>query len=193
MLPSDQLSAISYQLSAISYQLSAISYQLSAAGLNNGQTSHNISRMKTLATLLAGIVIGAVGMTALAAVPVGPADHATKAAVTEVKRGIVAGHKARDRASLDRLYADDYTAIDSKGAIRTKQDLLQALPTDAEIVEGQYDIIAVRRWGNMAVATGRGNLVYRNADGSTRVSNYYSFNVFEKRDGHWVYSAAFLP
>jgi ketosteroid isomerase-like protein len=149
--------------------------------------------MKTLATLLLGITIGAVGAAALGAVPVGPADEATKAAVQEVKRGIVAGHKAKDRAALDRLYADDYTAIDAKGAIRTKQDLLAALPTDAEIAEGQYDLIAVRRWGTLAVATGRGNLVYRNADGSTRVSNYYSFNVFEQRDGRWVYSAAFLP
>ena len=149
--------------------------------------------MKTLLTLLIGIAIGASGMALSAAVPVGPADDATKAAVMEVKRGIVAGHKTKDRAALDRLYADDYTAIDSKGAIRTKQDLLKALPTDAEIAEGQYDLIAVRRWGAIAVATGRGNLVYKNADGTTRVSNYYSFNVFEQRNNRWVYSAAFLP
>lgn len=149
--------------------------------------------MKTLTTLLAGIVIGAAGMAASAAVPVGPADEATKAAVQEVKRGIVAGHKAKDRAALDRLYADDYTAIDATGTIRTKQDLLSALPTDADIAEGHYDLVAVRRWGNVAVATGRGNLLYRNADGSTRRSEYYSFNVFEQRNGRWVYSAAFLP
>jgi ketosteroid isomerase-like protein len=149
--------------------------------------------MKTLTTLLLGMAIGAIGMAAFAAEPVGPADAATKAAVAEVKRGIVAGHKAKDRVALDRLYADDYTAIDSKGAIRSKQDLLKALPTDAEIAEGEYDLIAVRRWGTIAVATGRGNLVYKNADGSTRVSNYYSFNVFEHRNGRWVYAAAFLP
>ena len=149
--------------------------------------------MKTLTTLLVGIAMGAFGMAVVAAVPVGPADEATKAAVQDVKRGIVAGHKAKDRAALDRLYADDYTAIDSKGAIRSKRDLLNALTSDAEIAEGQYDLIAVRRWGNVAVATGRGHLVYRNADGSTRLSNYYSFNVFEQRDGRWVYSAAFLP
>ena len=149
--------------------------------------------MKTLTTLLLGMAIGALGTDMIASMPVGPADEATKAAVTEVKRGIVAGHKAKDRAALDRLYADDYTAIDSKGTIRSKQDLLNALPTDADIADGQYDLIAVRRWGNIAVATGRGNLVYKNADGSTRVSNYYSFNVFEQRGGRWVYAAAFLP
>jgi ketosteroid isomerase-like protein len=149
--------------------------------------------MKTAATLVLGILIGALGAASLGAIQVGPADAATKAAVSEVKRGIVAGHKARDRSALDKLYADDYTAIDSKGAIRSKQDLLNALPTDAEIADGRYDLIAVRRWGNIAVATGRGHLVYRNTDGSTRVSDYYSFNVFENRNGRWVYSAAFLP
>ena len=76
------------------------------------------------------MVVGALSMAAAAAVPVGPADDATKKAVQEVKRGIVAG---------------------------------------------------------------RGNLVYRNADVSTRVSNYYSFNVFEQRNGRWVYAAASLP
>lgn len=154
--------------------------------------------MKTAATLLMGIAIGVFGSAAVgAALPgaaqVGSADAATKAAVTALKRGIVAGHKAKDRAALERLYADDYTAIDSTGAIRTKQDLLKALPADAEIADGTYDLIAVRRWGSIAVATGRGHLVYRNADGSTRVSDYYSFNVFENRDGRWVYAAAFLP
>jgi ketosteroid isomerase-like protein len=149
--------------------------------------------MKTAATLVLGILIGALGTVSLGALQAGPADAATKAAVSEVKRGIVAGHKAKDRAALDRLYAEDYTAIDAKGTTRTKRDLLNALPTDAEIADGRYDLIAVRRWGNVAVATGRGHLVYRNADGSTRVSDYYSFNVFENRDGRWVYSAAFLP
>jgi ketosteroid isomerase-like protein len=149
--------------------------------------------MKTLATLLTGIVIGSAATALIGAQPVGPADEATKQALVAVKSGIVAGHRTKDRAALDRLYTDDYTAIDSKGAIRTKQHLLDALPTDATVVEGKYDLIAARRWGSVAVATGRGHLVYRNADGSTRVSDYYSFNVFEQRDGRWMYSAAFLP
>ncbi len=149
--------------------------------------------MRTLAALLAGAILGS-GATAIpAAWQVGPADEATKAAVTAVKRAIVEGHRARDRAALDRLYTDDYTAIDAQGVVRTKQDLLDALPAAPAMVEGRYDLIAVRRWGPIAVATGRGRLVYAVPDGSTRVSEYYSFNVFEQRDGRWVYAAAFLP
>jgi len=167
--------------------------QLSRARIAPRAFGTRMRRMKTLATVLAGIAIGALGTAAIAATQVGPADEATKTALVAVKRGIVAGHQAKDAAALDRLYADDYTAIDAKGVIRTKQDLLKALPTDAAIAEGRYDLIAVRRWGSVAVATGRGHLVYRNSDGSTRVSDYYSFNVFEERNRRWVYAAAFLP
>lgn len=149
--------------------------------------------MRTLVALLVGGMLGSGATVIVSAMQGGPADAATKAAVTEVKRAIVEGHRTRDRATLDRLYTDDYTAINGQGAVRSKQELLDALPTDPAMLEGRYDLIAVRRWGLIAVATGRGHLVYANPDGSTRVSEYYSFNVFEQRDGQWRYAAAFLP
>ena len=121
------------------------------------------------------------------------ADEETRKAVTAVKQAILAGHKARDRAALDKLYADDYTAIDAKGEVTTKAQLLAGLANGPEIVEGRYELIAIRRWGDIAVANGHGHIVYRNPDGSTRVSDYDSVNVFERRDGRWLYTAAFLP
>jgi ketosteroid isomerase-like protein len=121
------------------------------------------------------------------------ADEATRKAVTAVKQGILAGHKARDRAALDRLYADGYTAISAKGEITTKKELLEGLATWPEIVEGRYELGVVRRWGNVAVANGHGRIVYRNPDGTTRVSEYDSVNVFELVNGRWYYAAAFLP
>jgi len=146
--------------------------------------------------LAAGLCIGlGAGWVAGSAVPDGQslmADEETREAVAAVKHGIVAGHKARDRKALDLLYAEDYTAVDS-GGIRTKDDLLADLATDPEIVEGNYELSAVRRWGNLAVAKGRGHMIIRSADGSTRELDYDSFNVFELRDGRWVYAAAFLP
>lgn len=121
------------------------------------------------------------------------ADDATREAVAAVKRAIVEGHRTRDREALDALYADDYTALDARGGVRTKEDLLAALPTDAEMIEGRYELVSVRRWGSVVVASGHGRMLYREPDGSTRVSEYDSVNVFEKRGDRWVYSAAFLP
>jgi ketosteroid isomerase-like protein len=150
-------------------------------------------KVTVAAALLAGIVIGAGGATLALQSDRLLADQQTRDAVADVKRRIVQGHMKRDAVALSALYGDDYTAIDAKGVVRTKQDLLNALATDPEIVKGQYDLIAVRRWGNLAVATGRGQLLRRLGDGSSSPFDYYSFNVFELRNGRWVYVAAFLP
>jgi len=149
--------------------------------------------MRALVCGLAGLATGALLTSTVFVAQQRLADDETRQAVTAVKRAIVEGHRTRDAKGLSALYADDYLAIDSTGAVRTKADLLNALPTDPEMSDGRYDLVAVRRWGNLAVASGRGHLVYRNPDGSSRVSDYYSFNVFERRDGKWLYVSAFLP
>lgn len=149
--------------------------------------------MRPLLCTVAGAVAGVLATSTVFLAQQRLADDDTRAAVIDVKRAIVAGHRAKDAAALSALYGDDYLAIDSKGVARTKADLLKALPTDADITDGRYDLIAVRRWGDIAVASGRGHLVYRNGDGSSRVSDYYSFNVFERRNGRWIYVSAFLP
>ncbi len=152
-----------------------------------------MKRRRALSFLL--IVLGALSArTTVASPDPGPtADDETLKAVIAVKQAIVAGHKARDRAALDKLYADDYTATDASGKVTTKKELLDGLATGPEIVEGRYEIRSVRRWGNVTVAPGHGRLGYRNADGSTRVSEYDSVNVFVLVGGRWSYAAAYLP
>jgi len=149
--------------------------------------------MKSLMLLIAGLLAGSALTAARLQHPSLLADDATRNALAEVKRGIVEGHRTRNRDVLDRLYAESYTAFDAGGGVRTKADLLAALPTDAAMVEGRYHLTRVRRWGAIAVASGHGRMVYRNPDGSTRVSEYDSVNVFEERGGRWWYVAAFLP
>lgn len=149
--------------------------------------------MRTIVAVLVGMAIGAGGATAVARQADLMADAATAAAVRAVKAGIVEGHRTKNRAALDRLYAPDYTALDARGGVRGKSTLLDGLATDPDMAEGRYDLRSIRRWGTIAVASGHGRMVYRNADGTTRVSEYDSVNVFEERDGRWVYLAAFLP
>ncbi len=121
-----------------------------------------------------------------------PLDHATARELGELKQAIVEGHRTRDRAALDQLYAEDYVASDPRGGLRTKADLLDGLATGPEMLEGAYTLTAARRWGDVAVAAGHGRMVFRDAD-STRVVEYDSVNVFEWRDGRWWYVAAYLP
>lgn len=120
------------------------------------------------------------------------ADAATREAVARIKAAIVDGHRTRNRAALDALYAPDFVAFDARGS-RTKADLLDGLPNEPEMVEGRYELTRVRRWGSIAVASGRGRMTFRQADGPLRQAEYESVNVFELRDGRWWYAAAFLP
>jgi hypothetical protein len=149
--------------------------------------------MRTIGTLMLGVALGAGVVAAGFQDADRLADAATRDAVAAVKRAIVEGHRTRNRQALDQLYAESYTAFDTRGGLRTKADLLNALPADPEMVEGRYDLTRVRRWGSIAVASGHGRMVYRNGDGSTRVSEYDSVNVFEQRSGKWWYVSAFLP
>jgi uncharacterized protein (TIGR02246 family) len=123
------------------------------------------------------------------------ADAATREALASVKSQVVRAYVDRDAAALDRLYGEDYTAIGSDGSVRTKTHELARVRTGEgdRLVEGRYDLVAVRRFGDLAVASGRGDLTYKAADGSTRKATYNSVNVFERRDGRWVYVAAYLP
>lgn len=149
--------------------------------------------MSSWTSLVVGVAVGAAVTSAAGRQDHLLADPATRDAVQAVKLGIVEGHRTRDRAALAALYADDYTAIDATGGLRRKADLLAGLATDPEMVEGRYELTAVRRWGSVVVASGHGRMVYRRDDGSTRVSEYDSVNVFEERDGRWWYVSAFLP
>src|SRR5690606_29935619 len=49
-----------------------------------------------------------------------PVDDATARELGELKNAIVEGHRTRDRAALDQLYAEDYVATDPRGGTRTK-------------------------------------------------------------------------
>ena len=159
--------------------------------------------VKQLALFAAGaafglMVTGAAGPWAAgprAAVDVRLADPATHDAVASVKSQVVRAYMDRDAAALERLYGDDFTAIEADGSTRTKVDELASVRKGGEdrLVDGRYDLVAVRRFGDLAVASGRGDLTFRAADGSRRNVRYNSVNVFAYRDGRWVYVAAFLP
>ena len=149
--------------------------------------------MRMVVVGLVGVIIGASAATGVARQSNLMADEATATAVRAVKLGIVEGHRTKNRAALDRLYAADFTAFSRVAGVRGKTELLDGLASDPDMVEGFYDLRSIRRWGTVAVASGHGRMVYRSTDGSTRVSEYDSVNVFEERNGRWMYVAAFLP
>lgn len=147
-----------------------------------------------LRPIVAGI-LGAVLGSGITIAAQSDADDATRKAITAVKAAVVQAYVRKDVEALSRIYGDDYTSTDSSGNVRTKADELGDIRVTGgdALVDGKYDIVTVRRWGNIAVATGKGDLTWRSSAGKTSKSTYYSFNVFEQRNGEWIYVAAFLP
>jgi uncharacterized protein (TIGR02246 family) len=147
-----------------------------------------------LRPIVAG-VLGAVLGSGLTIAAQSDADDATRKAITALKSAVVQAYVKKDAEALSRIYGDDYTSTDSSGNVRTKADELRDVRETGgdTLVDGKYDIVTVRRWGDIAVATGKGDLTWRSSAGKMSKSTYYSFNVFENRDGEWKYVAAFLP
>ena len=142
------------------------------------------------------MLLAALAVSGILATDGSAPDEATRRTLSEMKAAVVKAFVARDRAALERIYSDDYVATDASGETRTKAVELSRLGGGNDTLEsGRYDIVSIRMYANgtVAVMNGHGHLVWRTPNGATRNSDYYSFNVFEKRNGEWKYVAAFLP
>jgi len=90
-----------------------------------------------------------------------------------------------DVQALERLYAEEYLAIDPAGATFTKaQDIANVKSGNFKLATYKLDELKVRLHGEVAVVTGRNTIkaTYMGKD----ISGAYRFtDVFVKRGGRW--------
>ncbi|MFY9553139.1 MAG: nuclear transport factor 2 family protein [Blastocatellia bacterium] len=90
-----------------------------------------------------------------------------------------------DRQTVDSILASDWSVIDMTGHVLTKAQVMKEFGSgDRRIESGSIDEVAVRRFGDIAVVTGRSMLsgTYK----GNRVSVVQRFtDIFAKRDGRW--------
>jgi ketosteroid isomerase-like protein len=90
-----------------------------------------------------------------------------------------------DVPALERLYADEYLAIDPAGATFTKaQDIANVKSGNFKLAAFKLDDVKVQVKGEMGVVTGRNTIkaTYMGKD----ISGSYRFtDVFVKRAGRW--------
>jgi len=129
----------------------------------------------------------ATGMNRAAQAPAGNVEPL----LARLKSDLVLAYINKSAAELERIYADDFTVTDAEGNTRTKADELANLQS-ATLTSGEYKLVKVRVFGDVAVASGHADLRGTSESGPYR-RQYYSFNVFVKRDGRWQYAAAFTP
>ena len=90
-----------------------------------------------------------------------------------------------DVATLERLYADEYMAIDPAGATFTKdQDIANVKSGNFKLASFKIDELKVRVHGDVAVVTSRNTIkgTYMGKDAS---GAYRGTDVFVKRGGRW--------
>ena len=90
-----------------------------------------------------------------------------------------------DVQALERLYTDEYLAIDPAGATFTKaEDIANVKSGNFKLATFKLDDVKVRVHGEVAVVTGRNTIkaMYMGKD----ISGAYRFtDVFVKRAGRW--------
>jgi len=93
---------------------------------------------------------------------------------------------ARDIATLDRIFADDWVSVGSSGKVVTKETVLQAFKSGTDTLEsfvlGPMDVLVL---GNMAAV--RGSVTEtRRRDGKDVSGELLYMDLLEKRAGTWV-------
>ena len=117
------------------------------------------------------------------------AQGADAAAEQEVRQTIEKYRTAllqRDAATLERIWADDYTFTNGAGEIHSKAQRLANLKSGATALDSisQEEEMKVRVHGNVAVATGRVTIKGQYS-GKQASGQYQSINVWVKGAAGW--------
>jgi uncharacterized protein (TIGR02246 family) len=95
-----------------------------------------------------------------------------------------------DTATLEWIYADDFSNVGSSGAIRNKAQLIEDNKSGALKLESQtLDNVNVRVYGDAAIVTGLATL--KGQDKGRDINGQFRFTrVYVKRNGQWQLVAA---
>jgi hypothetical protein len=123
-------------------------------------------------------------LAVLVAAPAYSQSPAAEQAVLKVYRALSQAQFKKDRATMERLMADDYSYTHSNGAVNDKSaDIKETMSDDIKWTDTKSDDLKVRTYGNVAVVTGQETLT-----GSSK--NYHPgprrfTEIWVKRDGRW--------
>ncbi len=95
--------------------------------------------------------------------------------ILQMERDWVHAAAAKDRATVDRILADDWTSTDFRGKTVTKPQAMSELESATAAAPAlELGEMKVRVIGTTAIVTGK-----------DRTGKYGWMDVFMKRDGHW--------
>jgi ketosteroid isomerase-like protein len=109
----------------------------------------------------------------------------TEQALTQLERDWIEAVKQKDRATLERILADDWAGISYEGKSFTKAaSLADTLAADSQLESYTLDPLKVRLFGDVGIVTG-GNTEKSRFKGKDTSGHYVWTDVFVKRNGRW--------
>ncbi len=106
--------------------------------------------------------------------------------VSQLQADLIQAYIHRDASALDRILADDYTFVDDRGEVTTKQQVLASFGTGGDRTITSYQIVdpLVRVYGDAAVMVYR-YVSHEEYNGQDDSGNYRVTRVFLRRNGRW--------
>jgi len=107
-----------------------------------------------------------------------------KKELVELEHTINEATRTKDRAALERIYADDYYCVHSNGAAMNKAaELTKNMSEENAWTDFVLDDVVVRVFGDVGILTGRLTLK-GSAKGFTSGARRFT-DIFIRRDGRW--------
>jgi hypothetical protein len=105
-------------------------------------------------------------------------------AIIKLEQTVSDAQLKKDRATLERLMADDYLYIHSNGTITNKaQEIAESMSSEVQWKDAEFADVKVRIFGDVAVLTARETLqgaAKGYVTGPRRITD-----IFVKRSGRW--------
>ena len=111
-------------------------------------------------------------------------QNATQQEVLNAYRALDQTQVTKDRATMERLMADDYLYTHSNGTVANKaQDIAETISPDSKWTAVKSDDLKVRVYGDVAVITGLGTLT-GSAKGYQPGPRRFT-DLWVRRNGRW--------
>lgn len=106
-------------------------------------------------------------------------------ALTQLERDWIEAGKNKDKATLERIIADDWVSVSWEGKPYTKaESIADNLAADTQLESYTLDPLKVRVFGDTGIVTG-GNTEKSRFKGKETSGHYAWTDVFMKRNGRW--------
>lgn len=111
-------------------------------------------------------------------------QEAAKKQLIDLEHTINEATRTKDRAALERIYADDYYCVHSNGAAMDKTaELSKNMSTENAWTDFDLDDVVVRVFGDVGILTGR--LTLKGSAKGFKPGARRFTDIFVRRDGRW--------